>query len=75
MHGVQCQCRKLATMGITLAPSTDWAILKRHHIDLAPIERTCRNRAGWQPGLVLDPFFGAGTVGLVPVNTGGTGWA
>jgi len=26
---------------------------------------TCRCRAGWEPGVVLDPFFGAGTVGLV----------
>jgi len=25
----------------------------------------CKCRAGWQAGLVLDPFFGAGTVGLV----------
>jgi site-specific DNA-methyltransferase (adenine-specific) len=26
---------------------------------------TCRCRAGTRPGLVLDPFFGSGTVGLV----------
>jgi site-specific DNA-methyltransferase (adenine-specific) len=26
---------------------------------------TCRCRKGWQQGIVLDPFFGAGTVGLV----------
>jgi DNA modification methylase len=26
---------------------------------------SCRCRGGWQPGMVLDPFFGAGTVGLV----------
>jgi hypothetical protein len=25
----------------------------------------CQCRKGWQPGVVLDPFFGAGTVGLV----------
>jgi DNA modification methylase len=25
----------------------------------------CRCRKGWRPGVVLDPFFGAGTVGLV----------
>lgn len=25
----------------------------------------CKCKAGWQPGIVLDPFFGAGTVGLV----------
>jgi site-specific DNA-methyltransferase (adenine-specific) len=29
------------------------------------LQRTCSCRASWQPGLVLDPFFGAGTVGLV----------
>jgi len=26
---------------------------------------TCDCGAGWQPGLVLDPFFGSGTTGLV----------
>jgi hypothetical protein len=25
----------------------------------------CACRKGWRPGIVLDPFFGAGTVGLV----------
>jgi hypothetical protein len=25
----------------------------------------CHCRQGWRPGIVLDPFFGAGTVGLV----------
>jgi DNA modification methylase len=25
----------------------------------------CKCRAGWQAGIVLDPFFGAGTIGLV----------
>ena len=30
----------------------------------------CRCRKGWQPGLVLDPFFGAGTVGLVAEQLG-----
>ena len=29
------------------------------------IRPDCRCRKGWRPGLVLDPFFGAGTVGLV----------
>jgi len=29
------------------------------------LRRACHCRKGWQPGLVLDPFFGAGTVGLV----------
>jgi len=30
----------------------------------------CTCRAGWQPGVVLDPFFGAGTVGLVAEQHG-----
>jgi DNA modification methylase len=30
----------------------------------------CTCRAGWKPGLVLDPFFGAGTVGLVAERLG-----
>ncbi len=30
--------------------------------DLRP---SCKCRKGWRPGVVLDPFFGAGTVGLV----------
>ncbi len=30
-----------------------------------PIRPDCRCRKGWRPGLVLDPFFGAGTVGLL----------
>jgi site-specific DNA-methyltransferase (adenine-specific) len=30
--------------------------------ELRPV---CRCRQGWQPGVVLDPFFGSGTVGLV----------
>jgi DNA modification methylase len=34
------------------------------------LRRTCRCRAGARPGLVLDPFFGAGTVGLVAERHG-----
>jgi site-specific DNA-methyltransferase (adenine-specific) len=30
----------------------------------------CPCRKGWQPGVVLDPFFGAGTVGLVAEQLG-----
>jgi DNA modification methylase len=34
-----------------------------------PVQRTlrptCTCRADWRPGLVLDPFFGSGTVGVV----------
>ena len=31
---------------------------------LGPLRPTCNCRAGWQPGVVLDPFMGAGTVAL-----------
>ncbi len=32
---------------------------------VCPIAPSCRCRRGWRPGMVLDPFFGAGTVGVV----------
>jgi site-specific DNA-methyltransferase (adenine-specific) len=32
---------------------------------LGELRPSCGCRAGWRPGLVLDPFFGAGTVGIV----------
>lgn len=35
--------------------------------DLRP---TCGCRSGWKPGLVLDPFMGAGTVGVVAEKLG-----
>jgi site-specific DNA-methyltransferase (adenine-specific) len=31
---------------------------------------TCACKCGWRPGLVLDPFFGAGTVGVVAEQHG-----
>jgi DNA modification methylase len=34
------------------------------------MEPTCQCHAGWRPGLVLDPFFGAGTVGMVAEQHG-----
>jgi DNA modification methylase len=34
------------------------------------LQPTCKCHAGWQPGLVLDPFFGAGTVGVVAEQHG-----
>ncbi|MGH7866199.1 MAG: DNA-methyltransferase [Candidatus Dormibacteraceae bacterium] len=34
------------------------------------LKPTCKCHAGWQPGLVLDPFFGAGTVGVVAEEHG-----
>ncbi|MDP9340535.1 MAG: site-specific DNA-methyltransferase [Actinomycetota bacterium] len=30
-----------------------------------PLHPACSCRAGWKPGIVADPFMGAGTVGLV----------
>lgn len=32
---------------------------------VGPLKADCACEAGWQPGIVLDPFFGTGTVGLV----------
>lgn len=37
---------------------------------LRRLRPTCRCRAGHRPGVVLDPFFGAGTVGLVAEASG-----
>jgi DNA modification methylase len=34
------------------------------------LKSSCACRRGWQPGVVLDPFFGAGTVGLVAEQHG-----
>jgi site-specific DNA-methyltransferase (adenine-specific) len=36
-----------------------------HLAVLGKLRPVCRCRKGWQPGIVLDPFFGSGTVGLV----------
>jgi site-specific DNA-methyltransferase (adenine-specific) len=37
---------------------------------LGELYATCECRASWQPGIVLDPFFGAGTVGVVAERYG-----
>ncbi len=37
---------------------------------LHPVTARCRCHADWQPGLVLDPFFGSGTVGVVAAKLG-----
>jgi DNA modification methylase len=33
-------------------------------LPLGPLRPVCQCRTGWQPGVVLDPFIGAGTVAL-----------
>ena len=38
--------------------------------DRGPLRRGCKCVAGARPGVVLDPFFGAGTVGLVAERQG-----
>ncbi|MBV9661874.1 MAG: site-specific DNA-methyltransferase, partial [Acidimicrobiales bacterium] len=43
-----------------------WQV-KRHPGDLKP---GCHCGGGWQPGVVLDPFFGSGTVGVVAEKLG-----
>jgi len=35
-----------------------------------PLTGTCECKAGWRPGLVLDPFLGSGTVGVVARRLG-----
>lgn len=35
-----------------------------------PVMTNCGCNAGWYPGVCLDPFFGAGTVGLVALQLG-----
>ncbi|ACU76161.1 DNA methylase N-4/N-6 domain protein [Catenulispora acidiphila DSM 44928] len=35
-----------------------------------PLRQACLCQAGWQPGLVLDPFIGAGTVGVAAERFG-----
>jgi hypothetical protein len=62
------------TLGKRQAAGTDplvrryparWLVL--HELgDLLP---GCRCHADWVPGVVLDPFFGAGTVGVVAEQT------
>jgi site-specific DNA-methyltransferase (adenine-specific) len=37
---------------------------------LGPLQAACRCRAPSRPGVVLDPFFGAGTVGVVAQRLG-----
>lgn len=41
-----------------------------HQAALKPISPTCDCRVGWYPGLVLDPFMGAGTTGVVAQRHG-----
>jgi putative transposase len=58
-------CGELATMGATLAPSSVWAVLKRHGVDPSPRRsgptwaRFCRAQA---KGLIACDFFSVDTV-------------
>ena len=56
--------------------SVDWCPWKDSREDAAKVRhataryvhggyRSCSCNAGWRPGIVLDPFFGTGTTGLV----------
>ena len=44
------------------------AMEQREHIDKGYTDCGCN--AGWESGIVLDPFFGAGTTGLVAKKLG-----
>jgi site-specific DNA-methyltransferase (adenine-specific) len=46
--------------------SGSWRVLHQP----GPIVADCRCEAAWRPGLVLDPFFGTGTVGAVAQRLG-----
>jgi len=41
-----------------------------HLTGRSELKPKCQCREGWQPGVVLDPFFGAGTAGLVAQRLG-----
>lgn len=43
-----------------------WSFDIHRHREARPAwQAACSCKAGWQPGVVLDPFFGSGTVGVV----------
>jgi site-specific DNA-methyltransferase (adenine-specific) len=51
-----------------------WLTLYEAERDRSPRwHPSCTCTAGWRPGVVLDPFFGAGTVGVV-AEANGRGW-
>jgi adenine-specific DNA methylase len=43
---------------------------ERSRVRLADLQPSCDCNAEWQPGLVLDPFMGSGTVGVVAKRLG-----
>jgi DNA modification methylase len=49
---------------VCIACGAPWQRGRRRDL-LGALRRSCRCDAGWRRGIVLDPFFGAGTVGLV----------
>jgi site-specific DNA-methyltransferase (adenine-specific) len=49
---------------ICVACEAPWRITSPGSVERT-LESTCICRADWRPGVVLDPFFGSGTVGVV----------
>ena len=43
-----------------------WQVVRK----IGPLQPACACGAAWRPGVVLDPFFGAGTVGVVAERLG-----
>lgn len=43
-------------------------VIDGRRLRIGPLRPTCHCRANWQPGVVLDPFMGSGTVGLAAEN-------
>jgi len=58
-----CPERVCATCGVPWRRQP--ADRTRTVIAIGELEPTCRCRSGWRPGVVLDPFIGAGTTALV----------
>jgi len=52
--------------GLIRRYNTHWRVARQ----LGAPTRSCRCRAGVRPGIVLDPFFGTGTVGVVAAAHG-----
>ncbi len=45
-------------------------VIRRGAATPGGLRKNCRCQTGWRPGIVLDPFFGAGTVGVVAERLG-----
>lgn len=58
--------RPAGRRGRVLRYPARWEVVRR----LGDLQPGCTCQAGWVPGVVIDPFFGAGTVGVVAERLG-----